>query len=478
MRHPPRLAAVLLCATALGCGSDTPLENPGDGPAPVLASPNVAVGATVGQPVSYDASKGGAAFTGSGSGGLQYQITFEGATNGLSASGATVIGQPLAPGVTWATITATDAAGRKASDRFAIVAFRPGLRAPALPATPFHYADSLVPLPAHFHTPANGRRTAASTDNTPADNPVTDAGATLGRVLFYDVRLSASDGLSCAGCHSQATGFSDAAQRSVGFAGGVTGRHSPTLANARFYSVGRFFWDERAPTLENQVLRPIQDPVELGLALDDALAKIAATPYYPPLFQAAFGSPEVTSDRVSRALAQFVRSLVSTGSRYDRAFDAEGAPSFTGVLTPQEIEGERLFRSTGCVDCHITVAQVTDAVRNTGLDPVSADTGAGRGRFKAPSLRNVGVRPRFMHDGRFTSLEEVVEFYNSGVRGNPNLDPRLRSPDGSPKRLNLTEAQKAALVAFLHTLTDPAFLTAPRFSNPFAPPAAAPPPGS
>jgi plastocyanin len=117
---------------------------------------------------------------------------------------------------------------------------------------------------------------------------------------------------------------------------------------------------------------------------------------------------------------------------------------------------------------------VSDSVHNIGLDAVSADTGAGRGAFKAPSLRNVAVRPRFMHDGRFTSLDNVVAFYNAGVQPNPGLDPRLRAPDGSPRRLGLTAAQRAALVAFLNTLTDPEFLNAPRFASPFAPAAAAP----
>jgi cytochrome c peroxidase len=476
MRPGLRLAALLLCAAAPAC-NDTPLDAPRTGAAPVLANPNLAVGVTVGEPVSYDAARGGTAFAGADrrGGGLQYRITFEGAANGLSASGANVVGQPQAPGVTWATIVATDALGRTASDRFAVVAFAPGLATPTLPATPFRYADAALLLPAHFRAIIDSASVAA-TDNTPADNPVTDAGAALGRVLFYDMRVSASDGLSCGGCHSQSIGFSDTPQRSVGFAGGLTGRHSPALVNARFYLHGRFFWDERAATLEEQVLRPIQDGTEMGMTLDNLVAKIEATPYYAPLFTAAFGSPSITSDRVSRALAQYVRSLVSTGSRYDRGFTAAGTPNFAAVFTAQELEGEQLFRSSGCSGCHTTVSQVSDGVHNIGLDAVSADTGAGHGAFKAPSLRNVAVRPRFMHDGRFTALEDVVAFYNSGVQPNPDLDPRLKAADGTPKRLGLTLAQRAALVAFLRTLTDSAFLTAPRFANPFAPATVAPPP--
>lgn len=467
MRAGPHLAAILFCAAAtLACDGGAPVEPPGGGPAPALANPNLAVSAPTGLTLSYDASRGGTTFTGEG---LQYLITFEGDANGLSASGASLAGQPLAPGVTWATLTATDALGRTASDRFAVVAYRAGLAVPALPATPFGYADATAPLPAHFR--GGG---VAATDNTPPSNPVTDAGAALGRVLFYDPRLSANNRLSCGGCHGQFLGFADSPPFSAGFQGGLTTRHSPALVNARFYRRGRFFWDERAPTLEAQVLQPIQDPVEMGMTLQDAVAKVQATPYYPELFAAAFGSPVVTNDRMARALAQYVRSLVSADSRFDRAFAAGPVPNFAGVFTPQEVEGERLFRTAGCAACHATPAQVSDDVHNNGLDAVSTDPGAGGGAFKAPSLRNVGVRHAFMHDGRFSTLQQVVDFYDSGVQPNPGLDPRLRGPDGQPRRLNLTAAQKGALIAFLHTLTDSAFLRAPRFSDPFVLPGSAP----
>jgi cytochrome c peroxidase len=471
------IAACLSLAAALACAGDPagPKDDPA-GDAPSLASPNGAVGVVVGTALNYDATKAGATFAAPAGAALAYSISFPGASGGLSAEGGTVTGQPAVPGVTWATIVATDQRGRSASDRFAIVAFAAGLPTPALPPTPFAYSDAALPPPAHFRTVVNGG-SAAETDNAPAGNPITDAGAGLGRVLFYDRRLSANDQLACAGCHHPSVGFSDSPASSVGFAGVPTLRHSPGLANARFYRRGRFFWDERAATLEDQVLQPIQDRNELGLTLEDLAAKLAATPYYPPLFAAAFGSPEVTSERVSRALAQFVRSLVSTDSRYDRAFAADGTPSFAGVFTPQELEGEQLFRSAGCADCHQTAAQVSDSIHNVGLDPVTTDTGAGRGAFKAPSLRNVAVRPRFMHDGRFTTLEQVIDFFDAGVQPNSDLDPRLRAADGSPRRLGLTGAQKAALAAFLRTLTDSTFLAAPRFADPFATTPPSPPPG-
>ena len=353
-----------------------------------------------------------------------------------------------------------------------------GLTTPILPTPALPYADAVSPLPPHFLASVNGA-SVASMDNTPSANPITDAGATLGRVLFYDTRLSANDATSCASCHRPSLGFGDTPPLSLGFNGMLTPRHTPSLVNARFYKRGRFFWDERAASLEAQVLDPIQNPAEMGMSLDALALKLVATSYYPALFNAAFGTPVVTSARVAAALAQYTRSLVSAGSRYDRAFSAAGVPDFSTTLTPQEREGEALFRSAGCASCHVSVAQVADSVHNTGLDVAGTDVGAGAGAFKAPSLRNVAVRPRFMHDGRFTSLDQVVSFYDSGVQPSPGLDKRLKAADGSPLRLGLTAAQRAALVAFMGALTDSTFLTAARFSNPFAPPGTpTPPPGA
>jgi cytochrome c peroxidase len=365
-----------------------------------------------------------------------------------------------------ATITATDALGRSASDHFVIVAFERGLSTPELPNPGHRYTDAAA-LPAHFVASIGGT-SVASLDNTPATNPITDAGATLGRVLFYDKRLSASDATSCASCHRQSLGFADALPRSIGFAGVLTPRHATGLANARFYRRGRFFWDERAASLEAQVLEPIQHRDEMGMALDTLAIKLSVTPYYPPLFTAAFGSPTITSARIAAALAQFTRAMVSGASRYDRAFDASGTADFAATLTPQEMLGEQLFRRSGCGSCHVGVAQTGDAPHNNGLDAAAADSGAGGGLFKTPSLRNVAVRRRFMHDGRFASLDEVVAFYDSGVRASAQLDPRLRGPDGAPRRLGLDDAERAALVAFLGALTDSSFLTSPRFADPFA----------
>ena len=171
-------------------------------------------------------------------------------------------------------------------------------------------------------------------------------------------------------------------------------------------------------------------------------------------------------DRIAAALAQFVRSLVSAGSRLDAVYATGTAPD-PALLTGPEREGLHLFTTVGCINCHRTITFFADKASNNGLDSVPADTGAGGGRFKPPSLRNVAVRPPYMHDGRLATLREVVEFYDHGVRNAPELDPRLRALDGNPRRLYLSGQYFDALVAFMEALTDSAFLRDKRLSNPF-----------
>lgn len=358
------------------------------------------------------------------------------------------------------------ACGGPAEDA-ALRAAGPPLCEPVLPAIRYGYSDADAPIPRHFLGTATG--TVRFTDNSPPENPITNPGATLGRVLFYDVRLSVNDRIACASCHRQALGFGDTVRFSPGFDGRRPARRTMALANARFYEYDRFFWDERASSLEAQILHPIQDTLEMGMELDSLARKLGATSYYPALFTAAFRSPDVTSDRIALALAQFVRSLVSAGSRFDAVFATGGRPDYS-LLTEEERVGLRIFNDAagaGCVNCHRTIAHVADQANNIGLDVASADTGAGSGRFKPPSLRNVAVRPPYMHDGRFATLREVVEFYDSGIEDHPDLDPRLRGRDGSPRRLHLNSSQRDALVAFLNALTDPDFLQAEKFSDPF-----------
>jgi cytochrome c peroxidase len=334
---------------------------------------------------------------------------------------------------------------------------------PALPERRYLYSDSDVHLPPQLRSSPLG--TVLFSDNAASDNRITNAGATLGRVLFYDVRLSRDDRIACASCHRQAFGFGDTMRFSRGHDGRPLARRTMPLANARFNARGRFFWDERAASLEDQVLQPILDSAEMGLARG-LERKLAATSFYPALFTAAFGSPNVTQERIAAALAQFVRSLVSARSRLDAVYATGTAPDST-VMTALEREGLGLFTTAGCINCHRTMAFFADKASNNGLDAVPTDTGAGGARFKPASLRNVAVRPPYMHDGRFTTLRQVVEFYDHGVQDSPALDPRLRTATGAPRRLNLSVHQIDALVAFMESLTDSAFLGDERLSDPF-----------
>ena len=200
-----------------------------------------------------------------------------------------------------------------------------GLSLPVLPDSGFVYSPQRLPLPRHYLFDVTG--SAFGDDNTPADNPTTDAGAALGRVLFYDRRLSATNRIACASCHRQEFGFSDTARFSPGVSGALTRRHTMALVNARFYRSGRFFRDERAATLEQQTLLPIQDSLEMALPLGELIPKLEHTSYYPPLFARAFGTPEITADRVAHALAQFVRRWCLHGRASIRFFVAVVRPT-------------------------------------------------------------------------------------------------------------------------------------------------------
>ena len=342
-----------------------------------------------------------------------------------------------------------------------------------LPVTPYDYDNPTLP-PAFAVNPIAGQ------DNMPVTNVTSDAGAKLGRILFYDKRLSINHTISCASCHQQSAGFSDPRRFSVGFEGGLTGRNSMGLSNARWYQRRSFFWDERAATLEDQVLLPIQNEVEMGMTLDALETRLNAEPFYVELFTQTFGagSPVVTRDRISRALAQFVRSIISVQSRYDTA----RATNFVigANWTNQEEQGRQLFNAPGsCSACHGTDNFVPGPnIFNNGLERLdlpNADLGKGaitgvpadNGKFKVGSLRNIELTAPYMHDGRFATLEQVVDFYSTGVVNNPNLSPPLRTPGGGVSRPNFSAAQKASLVAFLKTLTDPNLATNAKYSDPF-----------
>lgn len=378
-----------------------------------------------------------------------------------------------------------------------LVASTAAAQVPSLPVDLYDYAG--VQLPDHYLTNsfAGQFQSAAIEHDSPTPgNPLTNEGATLGRVLFYDKKLSASGTIACASCHQQSLGFDDPNQFSVGHAGGLTRRHSMTLTNARFNFRGRYFWDERAATLEDQALMPFQDPVEMGLTLAELVEIVEGEPYYGSLFAAAFGDPTVTSDRIARAIAQFVRTLVSFDAKYDQGRVQVGSPlaPFPN-FTASENAGKTIFFLPGsngrnCAGCHASEAFlnviplgppppfITHAINN-GLDATSTtDLGVqessgnanDQGKFRLPSLRNIGVRAPHGHDGRFATLEDVVEFYSTGIQNHPNLTPGLRDGMGGVLHFNFTTQQKADLVAFLHTLTDTGFLTDEKFSDPFVAP--------
>ena len=357
-----------------------------------------------------------------------------------------------------------------------------GLPLPDLSAS-HDYEAYLTAQPKYYTRITSPFGNVDSQNNTPFDNKVSNAGANLGRVIFYDVRLSANNSVSCASCHIQENGFTDPKVFSDGFDGGKTGRHSMSLTNATYYRNGKFFWDERAGTLEEQVLMPIQDPIEMGMNLFDLELKMAATSFYADMFTEAFGDEAITSDRISRALAQFIRTMVSYESKYDQAFTAGewDEPDFEAVFNEKEMLGLRLFsgfpgterNSLGCIACHQTSAHSMDQAHVNGLDAdTSSDQGAGNGFFKSPSLRNIGVGAPYMHDGRFATLMDVVEFYNSGIQRHRILSPDLTSNGqvgGRPIRMNLSQEEKEALVAFMEALTDERFLSNPIYHDPFFP---------
>jgi cytochrome c peroxidase len=335
-----------------------------------------------------------------------------------------------------------------------------------LPDVPYRYAD--LDLPVHFKHPAAQRF-----DNTPTDNPVTDHGATLGRVLFYDTRLSANNTIACGSCHVQSHAFVDPNRFSRGFTGGMTDRHAMNLVNLRYHPRARFFWDERGGNLEAMVLLPVENHLEMGLNPLELPQILARDPRYPALFRQAFGDGEITTDRIALALAQFLRSMVSYLSKYDegRSHATAAADDFAN-FTLQENRGKALFLRN-CAACHLPDQEahfvMIEAV-NTGLDEDTRTTDGGvgditlnprdLGRFKSPSLRNVEFTGPYMHDGRFPTLDAVLEHYSSGGKSHPNKDVRVQP-------MHFTPSEKAALVAFLKTLTDRHFLDDPKFSDPF-----------
>lgn len=320
---------------------------------------------------------------------------------------------------------------------------------------------------------------------TPANYPASqnDYLATLGRVLFYDKELSANRNISCGSCHQQEHAFCDNLQFSPGTNNLHTKRNTPSI----FARNSRLFWDGRSNSLQDLVFRPVRDKVEMNIQdVTTLIEKIACTDYYMYLFSSAFPkAKKVDSTMIQQALAEFLRNFSFSNTKFKKS--QEGS----AFLSESEQTGKSLFFGKAkCAQCHHIENDKfssnsggygnTNESHNIGLDPTNPDLGVGAisrntkedGAFMMPVLLNIEFTAPYMHDGRFNTLEEVVDHYDSGVKNNPNLDPILRtnnSNNGMPQKLNLTASEKKGLVDFLKTLSDPTILTDAKYSNPFVP---------
>ncbi len=384
-------------------------------------------------------------------------------------------------------------------------------RVPELPETTYNYITDEVQnkFTGFFNIDMNNSNAAFSFDNNAffvgssigprltaiEASQLSDDIATLGRVLFYDNQLSVNNTISCGTCHVQEKGFADDFKLTPGFKGDPTDRN--TIAIANVISQDGFFWNNNVAMIEDQVLNPVQNHKEMGMEDLGLIAnKLQATSYYPELMTKAFGDEKVTNERVSEALSQFMISMISSNSKMDKFVNhtSLGIPPAQGGLSPLELAGLELFSSKAfqCASCHKVAGTLSQDIiengssyedggsttfvsqsltegpgSNIGLDLKNTDAGNGRNGFKIPSLTNVALTAPYMHDGRFATLEEVLDHYSDGIRDNPNLDSRLRDESGSPMKMNMTEYEKQALVAFLHALTDEEYIKDVRFSDPF-----------
>jgi cytochrome c peroxidase len=296
----------------------------------------------------------------------------------------------------------------------------------------------------------------------PRDNPLIEERVALGKKLFNETALSRDGMISCASCHQQASAFSDPRRYSIGVRGQTGTRQAMPLFNLAWKT--SFFWDGRAPSLREQAFVPIQDHVEMDETLDRVVARLAQEKEYPPLFSAAFGSPEITAEKLGLAIEQFVLTLTAYDSKFDRALRGKA------TLSDEEKRGFELFmtefeprtgqRGADCFHCHGGPLFSDHQFHNNGLAPNDADLGrfrvtsneADRNKFSTPSLRNIARTAPYMHDGRFATLEEVIAHYDHSVARSSTLDPNLAKHP--PEGLQLSEADQQALVAFLKTLSD------------------------
>ncbi|MDN3581605.1 cytochrome-c peroxidase [Mucilaginibacter flavus] len=337
-----------------------------------------------------------------------------------------------------------------------------------------NHKDSIPTGDYQFTYPANfGNRI-----NIPADNPTTQQGVYLGRLLFYETRLSANNKLSCGSCHQQAKAFTDGLALSKGVDDSLSTRNSMSLANLLW--ARKFFWDGRATSLENQATFPLTNPHEMGQTIQASVNKLSQSNMYPGLFKVVYGDSSITGLRIVKAIAQFERTLISANSRYDQYLKNSYTP------TPDELKGMELFnrgpdpekniRGANCAHCHGGPKTYMELFHNNGLDSLPADQGiaaitglAGdKGRFKVPTLRNIALTAPYMHDGRFKTLDEVIDHYSEHIKQSASLSSFLQHESNEPggTSLKLLPKEKKQLLAFLNMLTDSAFINNPRFSDP------------
>ncbi len=333
------------------------------------------------------------------------------------------------------------------------------------------------------------------TKNNSGSNTITDKGATLGRVLFYDKNLSSNNTISCASCHQQTNAFSDSNNVSNGV-NGTTDRHSMRLVNNRFANESKFFWDERAATLELQTTQPIQNHIEMGFSgtngdqnLTALISKLNGLSYYKELFKFAYGSEEITENKIQLALAQFIKSIQSFDSKYDAGRaqvnnDNQPFPNFTQqensgknlFLTPPVFDatGNRTSGGLGCAGCHAAPEfDIDPNTKNNGIIGKISGTGIDISITRAPSLRDLvkqdgTLNGNMMHTAAITSLQAAIGHYGTIniAPGNTNLDPRL-TPNGFGQQLHLTATEVNAVIAFLKTLSGSNVYIDPKWSSPF-----------
>lgn len=322
--------------------------------------------------------------------------------------------------------------------------------------TAFSRLQTIFKQPANFPSPVYSFR----------DNTVTEDGFLLGRRLFYDPVLSADQSISCGSCHIQAAAFTHHGHDlSHGINDLLGNRNTPAIQNLAWYN--SFMWDGGILDLDLQPIAPITNPVEMGDTLLAVLKKLNAHPEYPALFKKAFGSDSITTSLLMKALSQFMVMLVSADSKYDKVMRKEGME-----FTAEEARGYSVFKAK-CGSCHKEPLFTDLSFRNNGLTPaeepdegralVSVDT-KDQFRFKVPSLRNLGFTFPYMHDGRFYTLDEVLDHYSSGMHDSPTLDPIFRLP-GNRKGIALSTAEKESIKIFLSTLDDSSFIRNPYFSE-------------